>query len=117
MTADIFCQIIKKEILVDLLYEDDLVIAFKDIHPLAPVHILIIPKKHIESIVDLKKDDEILAGRMIMVAKNLAEKFGIDKQGYKLLFRVKEHGGQEVPHVHLHLLGGAKLSENIRAIK
>ncbi len=112
----IFCKIIEKEILAEFLYEDDLVAAFTDAHPIAPVHILIIPKTHIESIADLKDNDEKLAGRMIMAAKNLAEKEGIAQNGYKLLFRVRQHGGQEVPHIHLHLIGGARLSENIRPI-
>ncbi len=98
------------------MYEDDLIVAFKDIRPIAPVHVLIIPKKHIETIADLKNEDEILAGRLIMAAKKIAEDFNIAQSGYKLLFRVGEQGGQEVTHVHMHLLGGARLSENIRPI-
>ena len=113
---DIFCRIANKEIKTDLLYEDDLVMAFNDIHPLAPVHVLIIPKEHIESIADLEDEDEKLMGRMIMAAKKIAEDLKIDSSGYKLLFRVKENGGQEVPHIHLHLIGGARLSENIKPI-
>jgi len=116
MNDCVFCQIANKKIPVKFLYEDDLVAAFKDAHPLAPVHILIIPKKHIGSIADLKDQDEKLAGRMIIAAKNLAEKSGIANSGYKLLFRVGPNGGQEVPHIHLHLIGGARLSENIRPI-
>ena len=114
---DIFCRIANKEIKADLLYEDDLVMAFNDIHPLAPVHVLIIPKEHIESIADLEDEDEKLMGRMIMAAKKIAEDLKIDSSGYKLLFRVKENGGQEVPHIHLHLIGGARLSENIKPIE
>jgi len=113
----VFCKILNKEIPAEFLYEDGLVAAFADAHPLAPVHILIIPKEHIESIADLKDKDEKLAGRMIMVAKKMAEKEGISEKGYKLLFRVREHGGQEVPHIHLHLIGGARLLEVIRPIK
>lgn len=113
----IFCKIVKKEVPTKILFEDDLVLAFNDIHPNAPVHILIISKKHIGSIIELGNKDELLAGRMIMVAKKLAEQKGIEKDGYKLLFRVGRHGGQEVPHIHLHLIGGAPLSENIRPIK
>lgn len=114
----IFCKIANKEIPVELLYEDDLVVAFKDIKPIAPVHILVIPKQHIESIADLEDNvgSEILSGRMIMVAKKLAEKFGTAAKGYKLLLRVRQNGGQEVPHIHLHLLGGARLSEDIKPI-
>jgi histidine triad (HIT) family protein len=113
----IFCKIINKEIPTEFLYEDDLVAAFFDTRPIAPVHILIIPKDHIESVADLKDGDERLAGRLIITAKKLAEKEGISKNGYKLLFRTGRHGGQEVPHIHLHLIGGAKLSENIKPVK
>ena len=112
----IFCKIAKKEIPSDSVFEDDLVFAFKDRTPIAPVHILIIPKEHFESIVDLKEEHETLVGRLILVAKKLAEQAGISEGGYKLLFRVGKHGGQEVPHIHLHLIGGARLSENIRPI-
>lgn len=114
----IFCKIIKKEIPVEILYEDDLVLAFSDAHPIAPVHVLIIPKKHIKSINELEanKENEIIAGRLILVAKKIAEEKGIAKDGYKLLIRTGKHGGQEVSHIHLHLLGGAKLSENIKPV-
>ncbi|MFH0852772.1 MAG: histidine triad nucleotide-binding protein [bacterium] len=112
----IFCKNVKKEIPVEFLYEDDLVAAFRDIRPIAPVHILVVPKEHIGSVAELKDSDEKLAGRLILTAKNLAQKEGIAENGYKILFRVGRHGGQEVPHIHLHLIGGAKLSENIRPI-
>ena len=110
----IFCKIINKEIPSEIVYEDEDVLAFKDVHPLAPVHILIIPKKHIESIADLGDADTLLAGKLILTAKKIAVDFDISEKGYKLLFRVGEWGGQEVPHIHLHLIGGAKLYENIR---
>jgi len=113
----IFCKIAKKEIPSDSVFDDDLVFAFKDRAPIAPVHILIIPKEHIKSIADLKEEHEALAGRMIMAAKKLAEQAGIAEGGYKLLFRVGRHGGQEVPHIHLHLIGGAKLAEGIKPIR
>jgi histidine triad (HIT) family protein len=116
MSECIFCQIANKEISTELLYEDDLVAAFKDIKPIAPVHVLIIPKNHIESVADLVDGDEILVGRLIMVAKKLAERLEIAQDGYKLLFRVGHDGGQEAPHIHLHLIGGARLSENIKPI-
>jgi len=112
----VFCKIINKEIPVEFLYEDELVAAFKDIKPIVPVHILIIPKEHLESIADLEDKHEALAGRLVMVAKELAVKLGIAAKGYKLLFRVGRDGGQEVPHIHLHLLGGGKMSENIRIV-
>lgn len=84
---------------------------------MAPVHILVIPKEHKESIINLKDSDEKLAGRMIMVAKKLAEDLGIARDGYKLLLRVGRHGGQELAHVHLHLIGGAPLAEGIKPIR
>ncbi len=112
----IFCKIAKKETETEVIYEDDMVTAFEDRQPLAPVHILIIPKKHIPTIDDLKKEDEQLAGRMIMTAQKIAKDLNISEKGYKLLFRVKNYGGQEIDHVHLHLLGGARLSEGIRPI-
>lgn len=112
----IFCKIANKEIPVDFLYEDDLIIAFNDAHPIVPVHILIISKKHIASVNDLREEDEILAGRMIMVAKKLAKQKGIAENGYKLLFRIGKDGGQEVGHIHLHLLGGGKMLEDIKIV-
>lgn len=112
----LFCKIARKEIPADFLYEDDLVVAFNDIKPIAPVHVLVIPKEHIESVADMSDRHEALAGRLIMVAKKLAEKLGIAEGGYKLLLRVRRNGGQEVPHIHLHLLGGGRLTENIRVV-
>ena len=109
----VFCKIIKREIPAAIVYEDDDVLAFKDVRPLAPVHILVIPKRHIESIDDLTEADAELAGKLIVTAKKIAQDFDISPKGYKLLFRVGEWGGQEVPHIHLHLIGGAKLQENI----
>ena len=116
MTNCIFCKIVNKEVPTVFLYEDNLVVAFKDIRPIAPVHVLVIPKKHIESVADFKDKDEPLAGRLVVATKKIAEQLGIAASGYKILFRVGDDGGQEVQHVHLHLLGGAKLSENIKPI-
>ncbi len=115
----IFCDIVNKKIKADIVYDESDILAFKDIHPVAPVHILIIPKKHIEGINFLSEEEKDikLAGKIIIAAKKIADKFGIGKSGYKLLFRVGRDGGQEVPHIHLHLLGGAKLSENIFPVK
>ncbi len=107
----VFCKIANKEIKAEILYESEDILAFKDIHPAAPVHVLIIPKKHIEGINFLGETEEeiLLAGKMIITAKKLAEKAGIGEKGYKLLFRVGRDGGQEVAHIHLHLLGGASV--------
>lgn len=112
----VFCKIVNKEIPSEIVYEDKKILAFKDIHPLAPVHVLIIPKRHIASIIYIKKEDTQLLGKLILVAKNIAEDFKLSKNGYKLLFRVGRHGGQVVEHIHLHLIGGAQLSENIHPI-
>ena len=118
MTDCIFCKIINKEVPAEIVYEDDLVIAFPDVHPIAPVHILFVPRSHIESINELTddKNGEMIAGRLIIAAKKVAKQLGIDSKGYKLLFRTGPHGGQEVPHIHLHLIGGARLTENIHPI-
>ena len=102
----IFCKIIKKEIPADTVFEDEDVIAFKDIKPIAPIHIVIIPKKHIVSIVDIKERDITLMGKLIMTAKKIADDLKISKNGYKLLIRVGRGGGQEIDHIHLHLLSG-----------
>jgi histidine triad (HIT) family protein len=110
----IFCKISKKEIPANVVFENDEIIAFKDINPIAPVHVLVIPKKHIGSVVDVKDDDEALMGKMIIAAKKIAEKMKISEGGYKLLIRVGKNGGQEIGHIHMHLLGGARLYENIR---
>ncbi|MDF1498019.1 MAG: histidine triad nucleotide-binding protein [Patescibacteria group bacterium] len=116
MSDCIFCKIVDKEIPADIVFEDDQVVAFKDRNPIAPVHILIISKKHILSVREATKEDTLLMGRLIMTAKKISDDLKISKKGYKLLIRVGKGGGQEVDHIHLHLLGGARLSENIHPI-
>ena len=100
----IFCEIAAGRSPAAVEYEDDLVVAFADLNPVAPVHILIAPKKHIASVADLTEEEELVAGHMIGVGKKLAENRQLD--GYKLLFNVGAKGGQVVFHLHLHLLGG-----------
>jgi histidine triad (HIT) family protein len=117
MGETVFDKIIRKEIPADIVLETDELIAFRDIHPLAPVHILIIPKRRIETIDDVADEDAELVGRMIIAARDIARVLNISRKGYKLLFRVGNDGGQEIPHVHLHLIGGARLSEGIRPVK
>ena len=112
----IFCEIVKKNIGAEIVFEDKDVIAFNDIHPLAPVHVLIIPKKHIASVNDVTGQETGLLGNMILVARDIAKELGIAEGGYKLLFRTGENGGQEVDHIHLHLIGGAPLHEEIRPL-
>lgn len=112
----LFCKIINKEIPTEFAYEDDDIIAFKDIHPLAPVHILVIPKRHISSVVDLTEKETKLIGKIVLTAKEIADNLGISENGYKLLLRVGNYGGQEVGHIHLHLIGGSPLYEDIHPI-
>ncbi|CAM3557189.1 HIT-like protein [Vibrio aerogenes CECT 7868] len=105
----IFSKIIRKEIPADILYQDDLVTAFRDITPRAPSHILIIPNKLIPTINDVEESDELALGRMFTVAKKLAEQEKIAEDGYRLIVNCNSHGGQEVYHIHMHLLGGKPL--------
>ncbi|MBN2096160.1 histidine triad nucleotide-binding protein [Candidatus Peregrinibacteria bacterium] len=100
----IFCKIIKKEIPSEIVYEDNDLIAFNDIHPKAKTHVLIVPKKHIDTIKDLREDeaDEVLVGKMALAARNIAKEKKLD--GYQLLFNVGESAGQIIFHIHLHLM-------------
>ncbi|MCH7674676.1 histidine triad nucleotide-binding protein [candidate division KSB1 bacterium] len=109
MVDCLFCKIINKEINSDILFEDDDVLAFKDINPQAPIHFLIVPKKHISTINDLQQEDEKLTGKMILTAQSLAKQENIDENGYRLVFNCNSDGGQEVYHIHLHLLGGRRM--------
>ncbi len=102
----IFCKIVNREIPTEFLYEDDNLVVFRDINPHAPVHILIVPKKHIRSINDLAENDREIISHMIMVGKDIAQKESVNLSGYKLLFNVERGGGQVIFHLHLHLIGG-----------
>ena len=105
----IFSKIIRREIPADILYQDDLVTAFRDISPQAPTHILIIPNKLIPTANDVTAEDEVALGRLFTVAATLARDAGIDQDGYRLLVNCNQHGGQEVYHLHMHLMGGEPL--------
>ncbi|MDE2635086.1 MAG: histidine triad nucleotide-binding protein [Chloroflexota bacterium] len=107
--STIFSKIIAKEIPADIVYEDELVLAFRDIAPQAPVHILIIPKKEIPTANDVKAADEAVLGRLFMVAARIARDEGIAQNGYRLIVNCNEDGGQEVFHLHMHILGGRSL--------
>ncbi|GAB1420844.1 purine nucleoside phosphoramidase [Anaerolineales bacterium] len=107
--TSIFNKIINREIPANIVYEDDLVIAFKDIHPQAPVHILIVPKKEIPTINDVVEADELTLGRLFTVAAKLAAENNIAESGYRLITNCNEDGGQEVFHIHMHLVGGKPL--------
>ena len=109
----IFCKIINKEIPSSIVYEDDKIIAFRDVNPLAPVHILVIPKKHIASLVELSEEDEALVGKIYTVINKIAKQEGIDKDGFRVVVNCGENGGQEVKHLHFHILGGKKLGIKI----
>jgi histidine triad (HIT) family protein len=105
----LFSKIIRKEIPADIVYQDDLVTAFRDINPQAPTHILVIPNDLIPTMDDVTADDEAVLGRMMTVASKIARDEGLAEDGYRLMINCKEHGGQEVYHIHLHLLGGRPL--------
>ena len=109
----IFCKIIKKEIPASIVYEDDQIIAFKDIQPAAPIHILVIPKKHIASLVELNEEDELLIGKIYTVINKVAEAQSVKEKGYRVIVNCGKDGGQEVGHLHFHLLAGKKLGEKI----
>ena len=106
----IFCDIVNKKSPAKILYEDEEVIAFPDINPSLPVHILIIPKKHIPSANEISPADQKTLGKMITVAKNLAKKNQIAEAGYKLIINCGKAAGQIIPHLHLHLLGGGPMT-------
>jgi histidine triad (HIT) family protein len=109
MSNCLFCRIIAGELPAAKVYEDDQIVAFDDIQPQAPVHVLIVPRKHIPTLNDLDAADGPLVGRMVQVATGIARDRGTDTAGYRTLINVNEGGGQSVYHVHLHLLGGRQL--------
>ena len=105
----LFCKIIKKEIPAEIVFENEDILAFKDIDPQAPVHILLVPKEHITTINDLEENHKELVGAIYLVAKSLAIKYGISEDGYRTVFNCNKNGGQAVYHIHLHLLGGRQM--------
>ena len=102
----IFCKIVKKEIPSNIFFEDEDVVVFSDIKPKAPVHFLIVPKKHIASVEEIEEENKELLGKLLLIAKKVAKDASINESGYKLAVNVGEGGGQEVPHLHVHLMGG-----------
>jgi histidine triad (HIT) family protein len=107
--STIFAKIIAGEAPADIVYRDDLVTAFKDIHPQAPVHILIVPNKEIPTVNDVTLEDKQVLGHMFIVAKEIAQQQGVAESGYRLIINCREDSGQEVYHLHMHLLGGRRL--------
>ena len=109
----IFSKIIRKEIPADIVYQDDLVTAFRDINPRAPTHILIIPNTIIPTVDDATSEDEQVLGRLFTAAAKIAKEEGIAEDGYRLIVNCRRHGGQEVYHLHMHLLGGRPLGRMV----
>ena len=111
--STIFAKIISGELPADIVYRDDLVTAFRDINPAAPTHILIVPNKAIPTVNDLTQADEQTAGRLLLAAAKIAAQEGIAEGGYRLIINCNQDGGQEVYHLHLHLLGGRRLGRMV----
>ncbi len=109
----IFEKIIAGELPATIVYRDDQVIAFHDIRPAAPVHVLIVPRKPIPTVDDVADEDQSLMGHMVLVARDLARQLGVAQSGYRLIFNCNAHGGQEVYHLHLHLIGGRPLGRMV----
>lgn len=109
MSETIFTKIINKEIPADILYEDDMALAFKDINPQAPVHFLVIPKKPIATVNDIQNEDREVVGHLSLVAAKVANDLGVAEQGFRTVMNCNEFGGQTVYHIHLHVLAGKPL--------
>ena len=107
--STIFTKIINKEIPADILFENDNVIAFRDVNPVAPVHFLVIPKKEIPTLNDIDENDKDIIGELFLIAKKLAKIEGLEKKGYRTIFNCNEDGGQTVFHIHLHVMGGRQM--------
>ncbi|MCK4904583.1 MAG: histidine triad nucleotide-binding protein [Candidatus Marinimicrobia bacterium] len=109
MKECLFCRIVDKEIPAEIVFESDKLLAFKDVDPQAPVHILIIPKEHITTTNDLSNKHKELLGDILLTAKQLASEYDIAEDGYRIVFNCNKNGGQAVYHIHLHLLGGRQM--------
>jgi len=102
----IFCKIVLGQIPAKIVYEDDKAIAFEDINPQAPVHVLVVPRKHISTTLDIQPEDHALIGRLFEISNTIARERGVDKRGFRLVMNTNREAGQTVFHIHLHLLGG-----------
>lgn len=109
----VFCKIINGEITSEKVYEDEEILAFKDINPAAPIHILVIPKKHIENLLEVKDEDNYLIGKIYKTINKIAKDLNIEKDGFRVIVNCGKDSGQEVMHLHFHLLGGKKLGAKI----
>ncbi|MBI4379881.1 MAG: histidine triad nucleotide-binding protein [candidate division NC10 bacterium] len=110
METCLFCKIVKRELSAKIVYEDDDSVAFEDINPKAPIHILIVPRRHLATLLDASQSDDRLLGHLLLVANNVARQKGIAERGFRLVLNCNSEGGQVVFHLHLHLLGGQRLS-------
>ena len=110
----VFEEIVRGTIGADVVYQDELVTAFRDIQPRAPVHILIVPNKTIRTMDDVNQEDEATLGRMLRIAADIARNEGLGEKGYRLIINCKEHGGQEVYHLHMHIIGGTRLGRMVQ---
>ncbi|MGQ4878810.1 histidine triad nucleotide-binding protein [Billgrantia sp. LNSP4103-1] len=106
----LFCKIVKRDVPADIVYEDDEVLAFNDINPQAPTHILVIPKQHIATLNDIEENDQALVGRLPYVAARLAEERDFADEGYRVVMNCNDQGGQTVYHIHMHLMGGRRFT-------
>ena len=113
MEECIFCKIINGQVPSEKVYEDDEILAFKDIQPAAPIHVLIIPKKHIANLMEIQKEDSELMGRMVVVMQKIAKQLGIDEKGFRIISNCGPDSGQEVMHLHFHLLAGRTMGQKI----
>ena len=111
MEECVFCKIVAGEIPADILYQDEALIAFRDINPLAPTHLLVIPREHVPSLAELSETESSLIGDMVKTANQLAKREGVAESGYRLVINCGTQGGQLVPHLHMHLLGGRQLAD------
>lgn len=105
----IFCKIIERKLPAKILYEDELAIAFEDINPQAPAHTIVIPKKHISTVLDINEEENALVGHMFQIAKGIAKEKGIAERGFRLVMNCNPESGQEIYHIHLHVLGGRRM--------
>jgi len=110
MSDCIFCKIVNGDIPADIVYENDNVIAFKDMNPQAPMHVLVIPKKHISTINDIESEDAVIIGEMTLAAKAIAADFGYSERGFRTVMNCNAEAGQTVFHIHLHVLGGRAMT-------
>lgn len=106
----LFCNVLEKKIPADIVYEDEHALAFRDIRPVAPTHVLVIPRQHIGAVHDLKDDQATVIGQVILAARKVARQLGLEESGYRLVINDGEHAGQTVHHIHVHVLGGRSFS-------